>query len=140
MKEAPKAISLGQANHCLENTTSDWNTEHAPTDSPSNGSLPTTQATKHQRLLGNIFSNRISYNFQSQKYLPHLLYESKRRFYILFQGRTTATQAYLEQFQNMIDVIQQIGGSIGEDSGVEKMILGKKSKDNLSEPELIDLK
>ena len=82
----------------------------------------------------------ITYNFQSQKYLPHLLYESKRRFYILFQGRTTATQAYLEQSQNMIDVIQHSGGIIGEDSGVEKMILGKKSKDNLSEAELIDLK
>ena len=82
----------------------------------------------------------VTYNFQSQKYLQHLLYESKRRFYILFQGRTTATQAYLEQFQNMIDVIQHSGGIIGEDSGVEKMILGKKSKDNLSEAELIDLK
>lgn len=58
---------------------------------------------------------------------------------MLFQGRTTTTQAYLEQFQNMIDVIQHSGGSIGEDSGVEKMILGKKSKDNLSEAELIDL-
>ena len=48
----------------------------------------------------------------------------------------------------MIDVIQHSGGSIGEYSGgsigeysgVEKMILGKKSKDNLSEAELIDLK
>ena len=40
----------------------------------------------------------------------------------------------------MIDVIQHSGGSIGEDSRVEKMILGKKSKDNLSEAELIDLK
>ena len=72
----------------------------------------------------------ITYNFQSQKYLLHLLYESKRRFYMLFQGRTTTTQAYLEQFQSMIDVIQRSGGSIGEDSGVEKMILGEKSKDN----------
>ena len=40
----------------------------------------------------------------------------------------------------MIDVIQHSGGSIGEDSRVEKMILGKKSKDSLSEAELIDLK
>jgi hypothetical protein len=72
----------------------------------------------------------ITYNFQSQKYLLHLLYESKRRFYMLFQGRTTTSQAYLEQFQNMIDVIQRSGGSIGEDSGVEKIILGEKSKDN----------
>ena len=44
----------------------------------------------------------ITYNFQSQKHLPHSLYESKHRFYTLFQGRTTTTQAYLEQFQNMI--------------------------------------
>ena len=82
----------------------------------------------------------ITYNFQSQKYLPHSLHKSKRRFYMLFQVRTTTTQAYLEQSQNMIDVIQHSGGIIGEDSGVEKMILGKKSKDNLSEAELIELK
>ena len=44
----------------------------------------------------------ITYNLQSQKYLPHLLYESKSRFYTLFQGRTTTTQAYLEQFQNIV--------------------------------------
>ena len=79
----------------------------------------------------------ITYNFQSQKYLPHSLHKSKQRFYMLVQVRTTTTQAYLKQFQNMIDVIQHSGGSIHKDSGVEKMILGKKNKDNLSETELI---
>jgi uncharacterized radical SAM superfamily protein len=33
------------------------------------------------------------YNFQSQKYLPHTLHESKRRFYFCTQGRLTTTSA-----------------------------------------------
>lgn len=57
---------------------------------------------------------------------------------MLFQGRTASTT---QQFQNMIDIIERSGGSIGEeDIGVEKMILGNKNKASISEAELIDLK
>jgi hypothetical protein len=39
----------------------------------------------------------LSYNFQSQKYLPHAIHEAKRRFFLLSQGRQSTVQEYLEQ-------------------------------------------
>ena len=58
-----------------------------------------------------------AFNFQSQKYLPHALHEAKRRFYMCSQGKYATTQAYLEQFQNTIDVIEHCGVGIGEEPG-----------------------
>ena len=64
----------------------------------------------------------MSFNFQSQKYVPHSLHESKHRFYMCSQGRHLTTQAYLEYFQNMVDVIEHSGGSIGHKPGIERAI------------------
>ena len=84
----------------------------------------------------------VNYNFQSQKYLPHSLYESKRRFYMCVQGRNMTTQVYLEHFQNMLDVIDHSGGTIAGDSGIENMILNEKttSKENMNDQQLSELK
>jgi hypothetical protein len=71
------------------------------------------------------------FNFQSQKYLPHALYESTRRLYHCQQGRTT-TQTYLEQFQNVVDVIEHSGGSIGEMAGIENNVMIKKGATTVS--------
>jgi hypothetical protein len=81
------------------------------------------------------------YNFQSQKYLPHALHESKRRFYFCVQGRHTTTSAYLEQFQNVVDVIGHSGGSIGDDPGILEALATKRSLDTsvLSATELAAL-
>jgi hypothetical protein len=57
----------------------------------------------------------ISYNYQIQKYAPQALYEAKKRFYSCHQLRNQSTQAYFEYFQNQIEVITHIGGSIGKD-------------------------
>jgi hypothetical protein len=46
------------------------------------------------------------YNFQSQKYLSYALDESVRRVYLCAQGRHTTTSAYMEKFQNIVDVIK----------------------------------
>jgi hypothetical protein len=46
----------------------------------------------------------VVFNFQSQKYLPHALHESTRRFYLCQQARHITTTVYLEQFQNVVDV------------------------------------
>ena len=73
----------------------------------------------------------MAYNFQSQKYLPHSLHESKRRFYLCAQGQFVTTQACLEQFQNLVDVIEHSGGSIRHDKGIEKIIATERGK-NLS--------
>ena len=63
----------------------------------------------------------VVFNFQSQKYLPHSLHESKRRFYLSQQGKHSTTQAYLEQFQNAVDVIGHSGGSIGHNPRIKKL-------------------
>ncbi len=68
-------------------------------------------------------------NFQSQKYVPHLLHESKRRFYMCSQGRHTTTQAYLEQFKNMVDVIENSGGSLGPEPGIKQAIAAETGTD-----------
>jgi hypothetical protein len=48
----------------------------------------------------------IAYNFQSQKYKPNALNDSKRRLYVLVQGTFVTCQVYVDRFENCIDVIQ----------------------------------
>ena len=71
----------------------------------------------------------ITYRYQSQKYCPHSLFESKKRFFTQSQGRTMTTQQYHIQFQNTVDVIKHSGGNIGDDLGVEQMVLADKKKE-----------
>ena len=59
----------------------------------------------------------LMYSFQSLKSLSHSLHELKRRFYFCTQGRHTPVSAYMEKFQNCIDVIEHSGGSVGNDPG-----------------------
>jgi hypothetical protein len=69
------------------------------------------------------------YNFQSQKYLPHTLHELKRRFYFCVQGQQTMASAYLEQYHNIVDVIEHSGGWIGDDPGILEALAGSRSVD-----------
>jgi hypothetical protein len=55
----------------------------------------------------------ITYNYQSKKHLAHAIHEAKRRLYSFVQSRHMATQAYYEQFINLIDVVNHIGGTYG---------------------------
>jgi hypothetical protein len=82
------------------------------------------------------------YNFQSQKYLPHALHESKRRFYFCTQGRHMTASMYLEQFQNIVDVIEHSGGSIRNDPGVLQALAEAKNENvsQLTTDEIIELK
>jgi Zinc knuckle len=57
----------------------------------------------------------ICFSFQTQKYPILALHEAKKRFYNCTQFRNQSIQAYLEMFQNNLDVIKYIGGSIGID-------------------------
>ena len=67
-------------------------------------------------LLKNI--KTIMYNFQSQKYGPLGLHESKRRFYLMSQDKHMTVTIYLERFQNSVEVIEHCGGTIGLDPGL----------------------
>eukprot|EP00978_Attheya_sp_CCMP212_P011483 scaffold28330_cov35-Attheya_sp.AAC.1 len=60
------------------------------------------------------------FDFQSQKYIFHALHVAIRRAFLLVQGKHMTTQAYMEMFQNVIDVVDHTGGSFGvTDSGNE---------------------
>ena len=80
----------------------------------------------------------IAYNFQSQKYMPHALHEAKKRLYNCYQARHTTTQAYLESFQNCLDVVNHIGGTIGGDPAMIDKVAKQISKDKntLTEAEI----
>jgi hypothetical protein len=64
----------------------------------------------------------IAYNFESQKYLVHALHEAKRRFYNTIQ-RGVTVQVYFEQFNNNVEVVEHCGGSLGNDTGIGKMVM-----------------
>jgi hypothetical protein len=66
------------------------------------------------------------FKFQSQKFLPQALHKSARRFYSCRQGKQMTTQAYLELFQNTVDVIQHSGGAIGNHPGIVDMIMSRR--------------
>jgi hypothetical protein len=72
-------------------------------------------------LLKNI--KTVMYNFQSQKYAPLALHESKKRFYVLTQDKHTTVPVYLERFQNSVEVIEHCGGTIGVDPGLIDMTM-----------------
>ena len=69
------------------------------------------------------------YNFQSQKYLPQALHESVRRLYTCIQGKHMTTQTYMEKFQNIVDVIEHRGGSIGIEPGVVALLASERTID-----------
>jgi hypothetical protein len=67
---------------------------------------------------------QVSYNFQSQKYLPHAVHEAKRRFFLLNQGRQSTVLEYLEQWMNHVDVIKLVNANIAPDEGIAAEIAG----------------
>jgi hypothetical protein len=60
----------------------------------------------------------IMFNFQGQIYRPQALHDAKKRFYNLSQDRHMTCQAYLEKFQNSVEVIEHCDGDLGIDNGL----------------------
>jgi hypothetical protein len=70
----------------------------------------------------------LTFNFQSQKFLPHSIHEARRRFYLFSQGKLP-TATYYEQFLNIVEVIESIDGNIGMDPGIEEIVTTEKGRD-----------
>jgi hypothetical protein len=86
----------------------------------------TKEASDAIRLLNTIKS--IMFNFQGQIYRPQALRDAKRRrFYLLTQERTMTCQAYLEKFQNSVEVIEHCGGDLGTETGLIEAMLATAS-------------
>ncbi len=69
----------------------------------------------------------LTFNFQSQKFLPHSIHETKRRFYMFSQGKMS-TVAYHEQFLNLVEVLDTIKANIGVEPGIQAMVAKEKNK------------
>lgn len=71
----------------------------------------------------------IAYSFQGQnKDLAQALHEAKRRFYLIVQGQSATTQQYLEQFTNMVDVVEHSGGQVGIEPAFESALAEESGK------------
>jgi hypothetical protein len=57
----------------------------------------------------------ICFNIEDEKYAPQKVHETKASFYALKQGRDS-DQAYQITFMNTVQVIEQCGASLGEDT------------------------
>jgi hypothetical protein len=84
----------------------------------------------------------ITYNFQSQKKLSQALHKSKRRYYTLMQGKHVTTQAYLEQYQNVVDVLEHSGAHVGLEPGLMLEFADKREKsvEELTEEDEAEIK
>jgi hypothetical protein len=67
------------------------------------------------------------YNYQSQKYQPLALHENMRRFYMIYQDHTMTCQAYMEKFQNTVDVLDHCGVAAGNMPGLVHMMLEEEN-------------
>jgi hypothetical protein len=65
----------------------------------------------------------ISFHFQSQKYLSHSIHKAMKCYYNCSQGRFATTQAYMEHFQNVLEVVTTSGGSVAGHKGVEDELI-----------------
>ena len=63
------------------------------------------------------------YNVQDRKYTPLSIHLAKRQFYLNSQGRSTSVAGYYEQFNNIIDMLEHCGASLGEDEGIITKVL-----------------
>ena len=63
------------------------------------------------------------YNVQDRKYAPLSIHLAKRQFYPNSQGRSTSVAGYYEQFNNIIDMLEHCGASLGEDEGIITKVL-----------------
>ena len=65
----------------------------------------------------------INFAMNAEKNPYQALHEAKRRFYSFKQERTVTCSAYLEKFQNMLQVIETVGGVIGKEPGLIELEL-----------------
>jgi hypothetical protein len=63
--------------------------------------------------------------FQSQRHPALSLHHGKRQYYMTIQGKFVTNSDYLDQYSNFIDVIEHIGGIIGEEPALLQIKLDR---------------
>ena len=62
----------------------------------------------------------ITYNYQSQRYMPQAIHEAKKGLYQCYQAPNMSMQTYYDRFINLVDVIEHIGVTIGVEKTYER--------------------
>jgi hypothetical protein len=70
-----------------------------------------------------------AYNFQSHKYLPQAIYENMHQMSFGKQQEGMSNEQYLEKFQNVVDIVQECGGSVGHFPGIFDMVAAEQGND-----------
>ena len=56
-----------------------------------------------------------TFKFENQKYLQSAVYSAKRKFQFFFQTRDMACERYLENFNNIVSVVEQYEGHLNNE-------------------------
>jgi len=67
----------------------------------------------------------VLFKFERQKYLPLFLYNSKLKFYTIYQEKEVSNAYYLGKNQNIITVVEQYSGNLGVNKALVKEELKK---------------
>ena len=68
----------------------------------------------------------ICFNFQEQKFIAQSVIETTCRFYSTKQHKNETVTHYYERYQNQLAVLEQCGGSVGADYGIQKLFFEEK--------------
>lgn len=84
----------------------------------------------------------IAFQFQGQKYLPLAVQEALKRYYNCAQGKFSTTQAYMDHFQNTLDVVLHCKATVSEHPGIEDLVMAerKTTRETISDEELAEVK
>ena len=58
---------------------------------------------------------QIVFKFEEQEYIPASLFNAKKTFFNFYQTERMQNIEYMEKFQTIIDVVENYGGSLGND-------------------------
>ena len=71
----------------------------------------------------------ICFDFQDQKYLPQSILEAKSRLFGIRQQTHETVNDYCDRVHTYLEVVEQIGGTIGYDNGIQKLVCTEKGID-----------
>lgn len=81
---------------------------------------------------------KISFNFESHKYLSHTVHQAKRNFYMHKQEKHTTPTAYYESFLNLVDVLRNVKAPFLPDESILAEVAGKNTVDDVIRAEAVE--
>ena len=64
----------------------------------------------------------ICFDFQDKKYVAQSIHQAKKRFYAIKQVRHETMAQYYKLYQNIVQVLNQCSGAIGDEDGIRLIV------------------